>query len=213
MSSHTVSSRFDECLERNGASLLRLTFLLSREKGAAEELAFQSLLRLAARPEADAGDDRLFLFSTALRLCEDWFSRKLRKKPRPETLRQAALPFVVTEDLIALLGRPFACRAAAALSASGFGADEIRRIAGPRAAREAEKLSPGALQVASSVCWGEGQLSQLSDRVYDRFSERSVGVENAIHEARIRFDRAAPYLALAVLLFFAFCVWFSARRG
>lgn len=58
MSSHTVSSRFDECLARNGASLLRLTFLLSREKGAAEELAFQSLLRLAARPEADAGDDR-----------------------------------------------------------------------------------------------------------------------------------------------------------
>ena len=211
MPSGMTYSRFDELLERDGAALLRLTFLLSREKAAARELAFQSLLRLAARKDDDAGDGRLFLFTSAFRLCEDWFARKLRKKPGEEALRQSGLPFEVTGSLTQLLSAPFSCRAAAALAASGMDAEAIRQIAGGKAAHLAGKLTPGELEAAAGVIFGEDELSLLSDRVYERFAERSVGVENAIHEVRIRFDRAAPYLALAVLLFFAFCIWFSLR--
>ena len=213
MPSGLTYSRFDSVLERDGAALLRLTFLLSREKDAARELAFQSLLRLAVRRDDEAGDGRIFLLSAALRLCEDWFARKLRKKPGEEVLRQSGLPFEVSGGLTKLLASPFARRAAAALAASGMDAEAIRQIAGGKAAHLSGDLTPEELGAAGSVTFGEDDLSLLSDRVYERFAERSVSVENAIHEARIRFDRAAPWLALAVLLFFAFCIWFSLRTS
>ena len=201
MSKKAVFSRFDGCLRAHGEALLRLTFLLSRERAAAEELAFQALLRLAAKKEDDPAEDRLFLFSQAVRLSADWFGRKMRGQPRGEDL-----PFAAPAALGALLRGPFSRRAAAALAASGFTREEIRRIAG-KAADVA--LSPAELGAAAAVRFPEDSLALLSDRVYERFSERSVAVENRIHEARIRFDRAAPWLALAVLLFFAFCLWFT----
>ena len=46
-------------------------------------------------------------------------------------------------------------------------------------------------------------------RMYTRFAERSVGVENFIHDARNLFDRAAPWLALAVLALFAVSVLYT----
>lgn len=207
MSGKAVFSRFDECLEEHGEALLRLTFLLSRERAAAEELAFQALLRLAVKREDDPAQDRLFLFSQAVRLCSDWFGRKLRRRPGAEDLRD--LPFAAAESLPGLLRRPFSHRAAAALAASGFSREEIRSLAGRRAAGVSP--TPGELAAAASVRFPPERISLLSDRVYERFSARSVSVENRIHEARIRFDRAAPWLALAVLAFFAFCVWFAGR--
>ena len=54
-------------------------------------------------------------------------------------------------------------------------------------------------------------MQRLSDRVYERFAERSVGVENAIHAVRQGFDRVAPFLALAVLALFAFSIWYVGR--
>ena len=57
----------------------------------------------------------------------------------------------------------------------------------------------------------EEDVQALCDRVYERFAERSVGVENAIHAVRQGFDRIAPLLALAVLALFAFSVWYVGR--
>ena len=53
----------------------------------------------------------------------------------------------------------------------------------------------------------------LFDRIYQRFAERSVGVENAIHAVRQVFDRVAPFLALGVLALFALSLWYVSRIG
>ena len=52
---------------------------------------------------------------------------------------------------------------------------------------------------------------RTSDEIYARFAERSVGVENRIHDFRIGFDKIAPYLALAVLAIFAIAVFVSVK--
>ena len=62
-----------------------------------------------------------------------------------------------------------------------------------------------------AVAQEEDDVQRLSDRVYERFAERSVGVENAIHAVRQGFDRVAPFLALAVLALFAFSIWYVGR--
>ena len=53
----------------------------------------------------------------------------------------------------------------------------------------------------------------MNDEIYARFEARSVGVETAIHDFRIRFDRLAPYLALAVLVLFAVAVYVSFKMA
>ena len=56
-----------------------------------------------------------------------------------------------------------------------------------------------------------GSADAMSDEIYARFAERSVGVENRIHDFRIGFDKIAPYLALAVLAIFAIAVFVSVK--
>ena len=48
----------------------------------------------------------------------------------------------------------------------------------------------------------------MKDKIYLRFSERNVAVENEIHRAGRRFDRIAPFLALAVLALFVFAYFY-----
>ena len=74
--------------------------------------------------------------------------------------------------------------------------------------KRASRVSEEALSQLRLVPVPDGFAEQLSDRVYDRFSERSVGLENALHAIRMRFAGVAPLLALLVLLFFIFCVWY-----
>ena len=88
MNDKRIADGFDSCLQSEGNGLHRLCFLLVRDPREAEEVAFQALLRLAARKENDPRDDRTLLYSAALRLSSDWFGRKLRKAPRDDALRE-----------------------------------------------------------------------------------------------------------------------------
>ena len=65
----------------------------------------------------------------------------------------------------------------------------------------------------SAVRLTQEEAQAISDRVYDRFSERSVALENRLHAIRSRFDRIAPYLALAVIALFLFAAWFSSKMA
>ena len=177
-----------------------------------EEIAFQSLLRLAAKNDTDLRDDRTLLYSAAVRLSRDWYGRKLRKTlAEPDLRSRSYVP--LNGALLSLLRRSFPARLAAGLTAAGFSGAEIRRIGGMRAAAALGRIPGAEMEAARTAAVPEDRVSFLSDRVYERFSERSVSVENAIHEVRMRFDRLAPVLALAVLAFFLFCVWFSKRQG
>ena len=86
--------------------------------------------------------------------------------------------------------------------------EEIRKIRGNRMRRKASRVSEAALKQLRSVSPPADYAEQLSDRVYDRFSERSVGLENTLQAIRMGFADAAPWLALLVLLFFGFSLWY-----
>ena len=207
MKKHEVYPGLDPALGAHAERVWRLCLLAVRSGAAADELCFQSFLRLAAREEKEKRADTVLLYAAACRLCEDWFSRKA---PKDEAL-SALFACRKGDPLHALLRRPLSDRLAAGLRLAGLSEDEIRLAGGRMAPARAARVPDGALAQARAVCPPPGYADQLGDRIYDRFSQRSVGVENRLHALRIGFGKAAPWLALLVLAFFGFCVWYVSR--
>lgn len=205
---------FDRYFDLWNQEICRLCLILCPDKKAAHEAAFQAFLRLggAKNEEIAQSDAKMLLFTSALRICDDFYLKKLRKKPKREALA-AFYPCPVTDALYALVTLPFPRRAALALSASGFSGDEISRMlrgigrVPPHQMHDCD--IPGWREALASVTIGEDDALMLSDRIYERFSERSVPVENAIHNFRSAFDRAAPFLALGVLAIFALALYIT----
>lgn len=207
-----ICTHFDAYFEKWSAPAGALCMLLVQRRADAQDVAFQSFLRLGGAKDAEIGEEaaRMLLFKSAVRLCDDYYLKRMHRRPSRRRLERQALPFPVTDALFSLFRLPFRRQAALALSQFGFTAAEVADILGVRAAR-AEKLCadpgiPGWQEALSSMAMTEDEAAQLSDRIAERFAERSVGVENAIHDARNAFDRAAPYLAIAVLALFAAAV-------
>ncbi|MBQ2949207.1 MAG: hypothetical protein IJD94_09595 [Clostridia bacterium] len=204
---------FDAWCRQAGA----LCFLLTRDARGADYACFQSFLRMGAAKNPAIGEDdaRRLLFSSAVRLCDDFFLKKPHRMPSKTRLQEQNLPFPITDALYSFLKLPFARRAALALHHFGFPVSEIAVFLRRREAAVHPLLAdpgiPGWQEAVDSALMTEGEAQTLSDRIYERFAERSVGVENAIHDARNAFDRAAPYLALFVLALALFAVWFVQR--
>lgn len=190
----------------------RLCYVMARQSGAAQDLAFQAFLRLGASDAQEAAAQTL-LFSSAVRQGEAYFSRKLRRMPRRDSLSRA--PFPTSDALYAFLKLPFLRRCALCLFADGFAPADIAHILRIRPAHAnrlcADPGIDGWQEALRAVVLPDGDVQQLSDRIYERFEVRSVGVENAIHDARQTFDRIAPWLALLVLAIFALSLWLTAR--
>ena len=211
-----ICNHFDEYYEKWGAQIGALCFLLCRDKAGADYAAFQSLLRLGGAKNKDIPENeaRMLLFKSAVRLSDDFYLKKMRRMPRPEQLLGMGLHFPVTTPLYTLLCQNFHRRAALALSRFGFTKKEIGDITG-RTAQGVEKLlaspPPEWEEALDSMLLTEDQLLELSDRIYERFSERTVSVENVIHDLRNGFDRIAPYLAAVVFALCAYAVWYVKR--
>ncbi len=212
-----ICSHFDGYFQKWSAQTGALCCLLCRNCRDSLDVAFQSLLRLggAKDPEIGENDARMLLFKSAVRLCDDYYLKKMRRLPSKKKLAAQNLPFEMTDSLYALLRLPFKKRAALALSRFGFSESEISEILRVRLQAVPSLLAdpsiPGWEQALDSLLLTEDEQLLLSDRILERFSERSVGVENAIHDARNLFDRAAPWLTLGVLAFFAVAVWYVSR--
>ena len=195
-----------------------LCYILCRQRRGGLDVAFQTFLRLggAKNPEISQEDARLLLFGSAVRLSDDFYLKKMHFLPSMKKMQTMDLPFPVTDSLYAFLRLPFRRRAALALAHFGFAPEEIAAILGVRAGRAAALVRDPAItgwqEALESVMLTEDEQLIMSDRIYTRFAERSVGVENAIHDARNAFDRALPYLLAAVLAVFALAIWYV-RRG
>ena len=209
-----IRTDFDSFFDRWHDDLSRLCFLLVRSPKDAKEAAFQAFLRLGACKDADLSQEKAkeLLFSSAVRICEDYYAKKLRRCPKRAQLEDAGLPFPVTDALYAFLRLPLSKRCALTLTCMGFSIEETARLM-HKSARTVSHLAaapsvPGWEEALCAVVPGEWDAQLLSDRIYERFSERSVGVENTYLDFVSRFERIAPLLALCVLAFFAFCVWY-----
>ncbi len=213
MPGQRVYSGFDACWEAEGETLWRLCAGMTRGNPAAVELTFQSMLRLAARDEKDQREDGTILLSSGFRLCEDWYYRKSHRRPKDEVLRRRAgrlgLPEEHTAAFLRYSRLSLRLRAACALSASGKTREEIESLIGRRAAQSLDRLPEGIMDCLRALSPTEDDLSQLSDRVYTHFETRTVSLENKLHSIRAGLDRAAPFLALAVLALFALALWMT----
>ena len=199
------------------AQIGALCYLLCRSRRDSLDVAFQSLLRLGGAKDTEIGADdaRMLLFKSAVRLSDDYYLKKMRRLPSRKKLNAQQLPFPMTDNLHAFLKLPFKKRAALTLSRFGFSSSEIADIlrVSPQAAASL-LADPGIADwesIIHAVQLTEDEQYVMSDRIVERFAERSVGVENFIHDARNLFDRTAPGLALGVLALFACCIWFVSR--
>lgn len=212
-----ICAYFDTYYEQWNQEVGALCYLLCRDRAGANDVAFQSFLRLGGAKNTEIGqeDARLLLFNSAVRLCDDYYLKKMRLAPSRKNLTQQTLPFPVTDALYALLRLPFKRRAALALMQFGFSQDELAQILGvSKSAADKLTQDPGIdgwQEALESMKLTEDESLIMNDRIYTRFAERSVGVENAIHDARNAFDRALPYLAAVVLAVFALAIWYVKR--
>lgn len=212
-----ICNHFDQYFDAWNAEIGALCFLLMGNRVDSRDVAFQSFLRLGGSkaPEIARPDARMLLFGAAIRLCDDYYLKKLRKPVTRRSLSLQNLPLPVTGELLALFRLPFRRRAALALSHFGFSCAEIAQLLKIREAAAAQLTADPGISgwenLIDAMAATEDESLILNDRIYERFAVRSVGVENAIHDARNAFDRAAPYLALAVIALFAFSVWFVSR--
>lgn len=212
-----ICTHFDAYFEKWSAQIGALCYLLIQNRADSQDVAFQTFLRLGGTKDHEIGEEaaRMLLFKSAVRLCDDYYLKKMRLHPGRKKLMQQDLPFPVTDALVALLRLPFKRQAALALTQFGFSQTELAEILGVRPQQAAKLCADPAIggwqEALASMQMTEDETLILSDRIYERFAVRSVNVENAIHDARNTFDRIAPYLALAVLALFALSVWYVRR--
>ncbi|MBQ8617174.1 MAG: hypothetical protein IJ418_06620 [Clostridia bacterium] len=213
-----ICTHFDAYYEKWHREIGALCYILCRDRAGSLDVAFQTFLRLGGAKDTEIGesDARTLLYKSAVRLSDDYYLKKMHLAPGRKKLAAQNLPFPVTDALYALLRLPFKRRAALALSQFGFSQEELAQILRVNKAAAAKLTAdPGIVgwqEALESMKLTEDEALMMSDRIYTRFAERSVGVENAIHDARNAFDRALPYLAAAVLAVFAAAVWYV-RRG
>lgn len=212
-----ICTHFETYYEQWHGEIGALCYILCRSRAGSLDVAFQTFLRLGGAKNPDIGhkEARFLLYNSAVRLCDDYYLKKMHRMPGRKKLEAQDLPFAVTDALYALMRLPFRRRAALALTQFGFSQDELAEILGVRAGA-VQKLTEdpgieGWQNALESVKLTEDEALEMNDRIYTRFAERSVGVENAIHDARNAFDRALPYLATAVLAIFALAVWYVQR--
>lgn len=212
-----ICTHFDAYFEKWNAQIGALCYLLIQHRADSQDVAFQTFLRVGGAKDAEIDEKaaRMLLFKSAVRLSDDYYLKKLHARPSRRKLESQTLPFPVTDAAAALLRLPFKRQAALALMQFGFTQEEIAEILGVRAQQAARLCAdPGIAgwqEALASFSMTEDEALIMNDRIYGRFAERSVGVENAIHDARNAFDRAAPYLALAVIALFLFSIWFVRR--
>ena len=120
-----ICSKFDSYYASWVQPVWRLCYVMARQSGAAQDLAFQAFLRLGASDAQEPAAQTL-LFSSAVRQGEAYFSRKLHRMPRRDSLSRA--PFPTSDALYAFLKLPFLRRCALCLFADGFAPADIAHI-------------------------------------------------------------------------------------
>lgn len=212
-----ICTHFDTYYEQWHREIGALCYILCRDRAGSRDVAFQTFLRLGGAKDSEIGEEdaKFLLYNSAVRLCDDYYLKKMHRMPGRKTLEAQDLPFPVTDALYALMRLPFRRRAALALMQFGFSQDELAKVLGVRASSVQRLTSdpgiPDWQSALESTKLTEDEALVMSDRIYTRFAERSVGVENAIHDARNAFDRALPFLAAAVLFICALAIWYVKR--
>lgn len=209
-------TNYDAWIARWHEEVYRFCLVLVLDTKTAEEMTFQAFLRLGASPpNMEEASARKALYASAYGVSKAYYLKKLRRKPSKKSL-QAMLGTGEVEKFGAYLRMPFQCRAAAfLLHIAAFSPEDAAKILGVHPNRveqignvpDVESIAAAIFALRRSVDAQNG----LSDRLYMRFSERSVAFETRMLDMRHKFDRIVPYVALFILILFACAFFFSPR--
>lgn len=196
----SICHSFDRYFSLWHQDLYRLCLCITRNPNDAKELTFESFLRLGASkdPNIEKTAAKALLFSSAIQLGEDYYLRKMRRAPKKNDS--------ILSDFYRL---PLKTRMACGLALAGFSQDSIQHMTHAHATNK--PISSQYMAALSEICLPEDDVLALSDNIYERFSERSVGVENILHALHFGFVRLAPFLAVLVLIIFALAIFISIR--
>lgn len=207
-------TNYDNWIGQWHEEIYRLSLLLVLSTKTAEEMTFQAYLRLGVcEPGMDEASARMALYTFSFALCEAYHLKKLRRKPSKKRLNEA-LGANGTEPLTAFLRMPFPCRAAAyLLHIAAFSPEDAGKILGVSPERAVRLGNVPDMESVRAACFAlrrnEAAQNGLSDRLYLRFSERSVAFETRMLDRRQKFDRVVPYLALVILILFVCAVLYT----
>lgn len=201
---------FSEIYERWSTEVYRCCFLLVMEPEGAEQAALRAFLQLAVRTQACVTPEsaRNELFRWAVRCSEDHFYRRVRRKPKRESLARA-VPFPVSDALWEFLQLPLKKKAAfyckRYLGLSDEAAACVLGVRPGRAAQLAEWKGPYTdaeyKKAAAAVRPDKETERQLADLIYVECEGRHAALKQGGRRFKSALDRAAPWLALAVVLF------------
>ena len=198
-------TNFDTWLTQWHEQIYKFTLMLSLNEKTAKELTFQAYLRLgAANPGMDEAQARGALYKAAFGVSRAYQQKKLRRSPSKKQLHKVCgkdMP----EAFRTYLHSSFLSRAAVYLvHIAQFTPDEAGSILAVRPSKIRRLASITDINAIAAGCAAIKQsgdsLPSLSDRLYMRFSERSVAFETKMIDFKQRFDNIVPYLALAVLI-------------
>ena len=204
-----ICDDFDAYFESFHQEVYRFFFVTTASSRAADSLTFEAFLRLGAAKDPAIGPEeaKALLFTSAIKLLNDYYQRRMRRPPKRKDLEESGIFFVLTDEIWALLRLPLKKRMALCIHHAGFSPEETRKMTG-------EKVPAGEdMTQLDDICLSTDGAEMILDRIYERFSERSVSVENSLHAIRMGFNRAAPYLALAVLVLFGIAVFVSLKMA
>lgn len=210
-----VNERLEWLIDTYYPDLYRLCFLLSCHGISADEIVFQTFLDLGSREDAylDSEKTAADVFSCAMKTCDDFFLRHLRRRQSREQVRQS-VTFPVTDPLWQFLKLPVQQKAALFLCRhAGLSEDAAARILHIPPGRLARLLREAELP-AEEVCAiapDPDTAAQITDELFLRFEERSVGFENRLRGIRLWMDRSIVWIALAILLVFAAAAMYTAQ--
>lgn len=206
-----------DLMENESVGIYRLNFLLTMDAAAARELTFQTFLYMGAAETTENKEaEQTQLYQFAIHACEDYFYRKMRRAPKREKF-QAACPFYIEDELWGILQWPFQKKAVFYLyfcvtqelerisAITGIKTGEIKKLLGNTA------ICPHGTDSFSGIIFDTGNQDWLTDQVYMRFEERNVGLENKLLNIRSTMDRAVPWIAVGILVFFAAAAWYTAQ--
>ena len=211
----------DSILNQWQPEIYRFCLLLSCRTEAAEDIMFQTFLYIGAelpssRARQSEEETAVHLFRYAFRTCEDYYYRKMRRRPKREQF-QESVPFPVSDQLWQVMKLPFKTRAVLLLLAcSNFTHEDIVRIL-PIRPEKVAKLSPGEEELSRlsallmTIRQNDMAASQLSGRLAMRFQERNVPLENRLRDIRAWIDHIVIWLAGAIILLCAAAVWYTSR--
>lgn len=201
---------FSEIYERWSTEVYRCCFLLVMEPEGAEQAALRAFLQVAVQAQACAAPEsaRNELFRWAVRCSEDHFYRHARRKPRRESLARA-VSFPVPDALWEFLQLPLKKKAAIyCIKYLGLSDEAAARVLGVRPGRAAKlaqwkgRYTDEAYKKAAAAVRPDQETErQLADLIYVECEGRHAALKQGWRRFKSALDRAAPWLALAVVLF------------